>query len=476
MVVSRYYTKDDYKSVLLVRKVSLALLMALGFSAFVFLLLFATPIAKQISPNALDVLFVNNVKVVLTIISFALLVVPVLSCLRGFYQGQKEFVVPAVSEIIEQLARVSFLLISSYLCVLVFNKGTITAVNYAVGAAVFAALCSLVYLYLVDIKRHKELVELANQQPEIASDWKDILKELIICCLPFLVASLIGEANGVINATFFAKAMTARNETAEFISVIYSVLNFSAFKLTSIPQVLAIGFGVAIIPVMTSSIVKRDFTLLKKQVNDAFNTATYIALPIVFCIMYFSTPVYATFYGYDNYIIGGEGLWWACLLAITGSIFPLASSMAMAIRLRRKYLLSLFVGLLFKLCFTYPIILHIGYQGAMITSALSALLVFIMNLFFIARTYKITYWNYLLNTLKMLVGVVFMFGVAKLMELLKVEFLYKSQLQDLLTLIVYGLVVCSVYLIVTWFLKLPQTIFNFDIRKLFSRIKNRSNA
>ena len=469
MVVSRYYTKEDFRTVLLVRKVALGLLMTLGVSAFVFLLVFATPIARQISPAMAEADFVNNIKTVLTIISFALLVVPILSCLRGFYQGQKEFVGPVISEIVEQLARVTFLLVTTFLCVLVFHGGTITAVNWAVGAAVFAALCSLVYLLLFDRKRQKQLVREAKRQPALTVDWKMILKELVICGLPFLLASLIGEANGVINATFFAKAMSARGESEEFIKVIYSVLNFSAFKLTSIPQVLAIGFGVAIIPVLTSSIVKHDYELLRRQINDAFNTATYIALPIIFCLMYFSTPVYATFYGYENYLIGGEGLFWACLLAVTGSIFPLASSMAMAIRLRRKYILSLLVGLTFKLCFTYLIIYWIGYQGAMITSALSALLIFLLNLFFIGRTYQVTYGDYLLKAGKMLGGVLVMFVVAKLLALLGLHFGYQSQLHDLLVLGVYGLATCFSYLLVTWLIKLPQEIFKFDLTALLAR-------
>ena len=470
LVVARYYTKEDYKTVLSVRKIARNLLLALGFVSFLILTLFAGPIAQQISGTS-DAEYITSVKTVLYIISLALLVVPVLSSIRGFYQGQKEFVASAVSEVIEQVTRVGFLLTSIYLCVLVFDQGRIVAVYWAVGSAVFAALCSLAYLTVFDNRHKKELLKQAEIQKEAAVDKKTIIRELVICCLPFLLASLIGEANGIINTTFFDKAMLARGEAKEFVDIIYSILNTWANKLTSIPQVLAIGFGVAIIPVMTELLVKKDYSGLRRQINDGFNTASFIALPLVFCLMYFSTAVYATMYGYGNYLTGGEGLRWACLLAITGSVFPLASSIMMAIRLRRKYILSLFVGFVSKLATTYFFIYRFGYPGAMITSALSALVIFLLNLYFIAKTYQVSYGSFLSNLGKMLIGVAGMYGAAKLLNICGLSFHYQSQLKDLITLAVYGIVTVAVYLVISWSLKLPQQIFDIDGETLLRKLR-----
>ncbi len=477
MVVSKYYTKGDYQTVLLVKKVARNLLLALGFSFFIFLVLFAEPIAHMVSPTDADLQYLNNVKMVMYIISVALIFVPFLSYFRGYYQGQKIFTASALSEIIEQLARVIFLLVSVVMCVLVFKLPGHIATFWAVGSAAVAAVVALIYFSWYDRKNKGKIEELAKNQLMSDKNFRMILIEIIICALPFLLASLIGEANGVINSMFFNRALSARGASIEYSTLVYSMLNFSAYKITSIPQVLAIGFGVAIIPVLTSSIINKDFNLVRKQINDAFNSSSFIAIPVTFCIIYFSSPIYALFYGYENYLLGGEVLVWASLLAITGSVFPLASSMMMATNLRKKYFISLIVGFVIKLSLTYQFVYWFDYPGAMITSAMSATAIFLLNLYFLNKKYQVSYKPFLLNVSKMLLGVVGMFISAKLLGLFGLEFGYVNQLHDFILLTIHGLVTCGVYLVITESMGMLKSIFgvstieiiNIFKRKVFKR-------
>lgn len=185
--------------------------------------------------------------------------------------------------------------------------------------------------------------------------------------------------------------------------------------------------------------------------------------------MYFSTPGYAVLYGYNNYILGGEILIWISLLAISGSIFALANSIAMAVRLRRKSVIILLLGLIIKLSTTYHFIYIYGYPGAALSSFLSAFVIFVLTMYVISKTYQINFTPYLLNLAKIALGIVFMVLAAKALELLGLKFYYQSQMKDLITLAIYGVVVISIYLIVTYLEKLPQEIFKIDLKNLFKR-------
>jgi O-antigen/teichoic acid export membrane protein len=322
-----------------------------------------------------------------------------------------------------------------------------------------------------DRRVKKNLEYLAKGQAASSFNWKDITKELLVCGLPIFLGSSMIEANAFINNFFYANAMEVRGHLPQYISDVYSLLNVSAYKIACIPQVLATGFAVAIIPIMTSSLVKKDFSQLKKQANDVFNSATYIALPIIFCLLYFSSLGYSILYGYDFYELGGEVLSWLTLLSIVGSILPLASSIAMSIRLRRKNLRNLLIGLVVKLACTYHLILWYGYPGWVISSSISAFVVFSLNIYDIAKTYNISFKNYFVNTTKILVAILAMYVVSQLMGLCGLNFSYQNQFKDLLLLVVYGFVNLLVYLVLTAMMKLPQEIFSIDFKEIAKKLK-----
>ena len=470
MVVSRYQTLEDLHAVLLVRKVAQYLLLVTGIASFLALLALINPLASFMNVEG-NLEYYQNVRNVLFIVSFALLIIPLLSCLRGFYQGIKEFTIPAFSMVLEQFARVTFLLTSAYICIMVLHTAPITAVYWTVGAATFAGVCSLAYILLMDISRYKTLKEQSQQQAETKVVPKTILKELVISSLPFVLSSLLVEANMLINLLFFNQAMYARGHQESYIKLVDSILHFSAVKINAIPQVLALGFGVAIIPIITSSLVRKDFDLMRKQANDVLNTSSYIALPIVFCVAYFSKAFYSILFGYEHYIIGAEVLVWASVMGITGSVFPLMSSVAMATRLRRKHLVVLVIGFIIKVTSVYPLIYLIGYPGAPLSTALSATFIFIMNMYLTKKTYRISYRNYYFNVLKMLLAVAVMFAVAELVKALGLSFNYQRQSHDFLILAIYGFCTCGAYLVVTYLLKLPQLIFDFNLTSLLKSLK-----
>ncbi|MFV0254530.1 MAG: oligosaccharide flippase family protein [Erysipelotrichaceae bacterium] len=475
MVVSKYFVKEDYSTILLIKKVGRNLLLATGICAALLLILTTPMLAELFSPTGADAQYLKNVRIVMYIISFALAIVPVLSFYRGYYQGQREFGFTATSEIIQQISRVTFLLISVIACVYFFNQPKTVAVYWAVGSTVFAAIICLIYVLRFDSINKKEMADLAIKQVKTSYSKKLILKELIMVGMPFLLTSLLGNANGILNMIFFNNAMSLRGESIGYTTSVFSMINFSTFKITSIPQVVAIGFGAAIIPLLSAARVADNYSLIKKQVNQTLITASYIALPLVFCIFVFATPIYAVFYGYSNYILGGSVLEWASLIGLTYSIFGIGSSMILALSLRKEYIKGLIIWLLVKLTTTYLIVYLIGYPGAFITTAIADSLLFISNLYHIKKVYGVSYRKYYNYLIKIVMALLLMLLTVLLLRFIGFNFNYNNQLMDLLYLIIYGVIVMSIYLLVTYRMNLPQEIFNLDLNVLKVKIREITN-
>ena len=102
--MARYSVLKDAKSILSVKKLSLAFLSITGFSGMLLLMLLAGKIAPIMVEENIDIM-VNTLR----ILAIAVFLVPVLSAFRGFYQGLKEMEEYAISQAFEQIFRVLFL-------------------------------------------------------------------------------------------------------------------------------------------------------------------------------------------------------------------------------------------------------------------------------------------------------------------------------------------------------------------------------
>ena len=84
---------------------------------------------------------------IIRIISMVVIFIPVLATWRGIFQGYKSMGPTAVSEVTEQIARVIFILIGSYLVLNVFDGSILLANGIATFAAAVGAIIGIFTLW-----------------------------------------------------------------------------------------------------------------------------------------------------------------------------------------------------------------------------------------------------------------------------------------------------------------------------------------
>ena len=134
--ISKYNTMEEYAVGRKLFKSGLVVMMITGILAFLGLYFAAPIVAEQVIQDKDQTTNIEDVITVIRAVSFALIVVPFMSMLRGFFQGHQSMAPTAVSQVLEQIFRIVFLLIGAYLILFVF-KGTVTS------AVSLAVLCSL---------------------------------------------------------------------------------------------------------------------------------------------------------------------------------------------------------------------------------------------------------------------------------------------------------------------------------------------
>ncbi len=472
-MIAKYIVRDDYKTVVLIRKLSTGILLVFGFLAMVTVLLFAGPIAGFTLKAAVGSIEYERTKIVLMIISADMFCAPLLSSFRGFHQGFKNLRSYAFSQVLEQFSRIVFMLGLGFLAIYIFHADSMWAVYFAIAATSISSVVAIIYFLFIDKRDYPAIKEQARLQeaPPVAT--KTIVRELFAIAIPYVVYIILGSNMNVSHLLFFNQAMLAYGETMVRTNLLYSILNFTSSKLMSIPIVVALGFSIAIIPYLTTALEQSDRKLTRKYVEDAMDTVLYLGVPICFILFAISTEVYYTMYGSADYVLGGYVLMIATPFALLSTFNPVVSALMMTLRLRKVIIFNLLIGFLISLVTIYPFILWFGFPGSILSSVVSALYVMIMNLYRIHQNTAFSFRTMMKRLMVIGLGIASMQVVFMLLRLMGLNVVQPNRLLSLLYLGIYGVLGILAYIAMTGLFTLPQILFNTNFKKLKAKVLRR---
>lgn len=458
-LVAKYLVKDDLKTVILIRKLSMSIMAVFGFVSMMIVLLFSKGIATMIVTENMTAETLLRTQNVLMIISLALFVVPLLSSFRGFYQGMKYLKEYAFSQVLEQFSRILFLLGMGFLLVVILKKDSMWAVYFAVLSTSVSALISIFQFLFLDKKVYRDLKLRADLQETEPINHKEILIEMFNFSIPFFLMSIFSMGFSISNLFLFNRSMYLVSNDESQIKLLYSMIMFTTNKLTSIPQVLAPGFSIAIIPYITASYERNDMKEVRKYITDALNTVLYLAIPLSFTLYFLSEPIYYVMYGAKNVALGSVVLKIATLLALTGTISPVVTTMMMSLRMKRNAMTNWIVAFFINMITIMPLIYLFNFYGSVLAAAISSSYVIFVSLFQVRKTLKVRYKKTLKLMLLMFLGMVAFYLVSVLFNWIFPDpTLYPRFL--MLIILGFGSVsALSAYFALTYALQVPQAIF-----------------
>ncbi|MDQ0362863.1 polysaccharide biosynthesis protein [Breznakia pachnodae] len=472
-LVSRYLTREDYKTALLVKKISFYTMLALGFICMCFMVIFSTPIATQI---AADESSIPAMRMTLILLSLAIFIIPVLSSFRGFYQGMKEMQIYSASQVVEQIVRIVFLLGVSCIAIYVFNADRIWAVYFGVIATSVAGFLTILYIKSYDRKKVLPIKRLAKQQDGESRDSKELFKELIFLAIPFLITAVFGYCDTIINQWDFVPGMKAFGiSDASVINLYKDGVYYKAMKLIAIPMILAPGFSSAIYPYITEARERRQPGLVQKYISNCVESVVYIALPICFALFVFAKPIIYTLYGPtgENLETYTMILKWFALEGLSATICPIFSSLVMSVGQRKKIIFTTMIFALIKIVTNRWLISMVGVGGMVLSSFIAYAIFAGLNIIIIQRNYKVK-WRYTLRKIIfMLIGIGGFYLVSLVFNFFGMIDYTGNRIISLIYLGIMGIICCLAYFGITAYCHIPQSIFGFDLSTISEKFKGR---
>jgi len=349
-----------------------------GVGSFILMNLLATPIAKIVISDDDQVFTVEQVATVLRWVSFALLVVPIMSSIRGFFQGNGEFLPTSVSQLVEQIARIIVLLGGAFIVVVIFKGEPITAINFAVFAAFIGALAGLVVLYMFWRKLKPGLdAKLATSIPSGEYSTSKMMKQLFIYSIPVIFVGLANSLFQLVDMITFNRTMASIG-LAAVTDTLFSMLNFLTHKIVMIPVMLATGFSMALVPTITKMYTQGDTQSLRNALDKTYQVLLFITIPAAVGITLLAPEIYHTLYSQSE--AGASVLAHYAPVAILFALFSVTAAILQGIEYQKWIIFSLLTGVLVKLVTNIPLIKWLEVDGAILATALGYLTTVVINI------------------------------------------------------------------------------------------------
>lgn len=377
--VSKYNSLNEYQIGRRLYKKSFVLMFVLGCLCAA-LLWFGAPFISQGDQNVVPVY---------RSLAIALIIIPVMSLTRGFFQGYQDMAPSALSQLVEQVVRIIYMLAATFLLMKILQRDYVTGVVQSTFAAFIGALGGmglLIYYYLRQKKNFDRLALQSNNQLEVSD--QQLLKEVLSQSVPFiLVGAAINVYNLIDQYSFQPIMQQVNNWSLEKINAYYALFAGNANKLIMIAVSLGSALAATVVPLLSAAAAKNDRLNIQKQLTDAFELFLFIMLPSSFGMAAVAQPLYVLFYGYD--FTGIYILKISAYLALFLGMFLVSAALVQGVYCNKMAIRFTLIGLVVKLILQYPLTALLNAFGPLLATGVGMMISCWLMLNFLVQKYQL---------------------------------------------------------------------------------------
>ncbi|MCQ9209311.1 putative polysaccharide biosynthesis protein [Granulicatella seriolae] len=318
----------------------------------------------------------------------AVVIIPAMSLLRGYYQGFNDMAPSAISQLIEQVVRIIYMLVMTFMIMIVLNGDFSVAVAHSTFAAFVGAIASMGYLFkkLWQDRPYLETL-MAKSKPVRQQPTRIIIFEMIRESIPFvIITSGIQLAYLVDQFSFkqLAQLMMPQLSTAD-IEIHYALFASNGNKLIMIIISLAVSLAAAAIPLLATYFSAGNKAETKLIIRKNIGLYAFIMFPAAIGMAIVAQPIYNIFY-FPN-PLGAELLVVSCIMSIILGAYTILSAMLQAIQEHGEAIKGLAMGLLIKVLWQPVCVYFLGTAGPIWATTLAFT---VSSVYMLAQLYRIT--------------------------------------------------------------------------------------
>ena len=458
-LVSKYNAIGAYSVSRRIYKLGSWLLVVMGILGFCILFFGSDIISEQILISNQQKFTPQEGALVLKSLSFGIPLVLVSAGIRGLFQGHEIMLPSALSQFIEQVARIAFMLGATYFIMRILGYGVVEGNVSATFAAAVGAVFSLIILFFFYTKFKGNLdFNIEKDEVELNISTSSLIKEFFSVSIPFIFIVGLFPILNIIDQHNFIHGMTQIGK-ADIVDGRFSALQL-VNKVVMIAVAIAPAFSSTFLPSITRLFAQGDKVTVSSQINKVILSLMMIVLPALVGMYVLADPIYSTFYSRSS--INADLLRFYLPLAVLYSIYSLTSIIMQAVNKQLLNLIAISIGLVVKYLTITPFVIAFETNGVIFSSIATYVVMIVINLFIINREVKLKIVEFLSRLMILLSSCFIMFiAVAAVYESIASNFVIESKISSM-TLIS----ICAIFGILIYFFSISKMKFD---KYLFGR-------
>ncbi len=306
----------------------------------------------------------------LQIVSFSIPFTALAQCIKGYFYGTNKATVPALTQVTEQIIRISFIYMLSSTFI---SKG----LNYATTVAVIGMVlgemstCLLVYLFYV-YESKRVLLKKASQT------YRYYFKKITNIAFPLTTNRMITTLLTSFETILIPSQLRAFGFEHGYAISVFGTLTGMAMPLIFFPTVITTSASLVLLPAISEAHAKKQKGLIKNMVSKTIKFSLMMGIVFAFFFFAFGENLGAIIYG-ESYV--------GTLLVILSFLCPflyLQTTLGSLLNGIDKHLITFrnnVIGLSIRIACIYLLIPKVGLKGYLYGMVLSLLIVSVMDIY-----------------------------------------------------------------------------------------------
>lgn len=218
----------------------------------------------------------------------AIFIVSVASAFRGYFQGLQNMVPTALSQIFEQIIRIT---IGFSLALRFLPRGMDWAASgLAIGMLAGEAM-GLSVIFLQYLLRRRLLINHSETiRPHVQT-----LKTLFHLASPVTLGRLLSTGLSATDAMLIPLRLQVAGFNLREATTLFGQLGGSAFTLLTFPSVFTFALATSLVPAISEAAVQKQFHIVRARSSEAIRLTIILGLPALIILFQYATPLTAFF-------------------------------------------------------------------------------------------------------------------------------------------------------------------------------------
>lgn len=312
----------------------------------------------------------------LQVLALAILIVPLMAALRGYFQGHQNMMPTGISQVVEQLFRVGIVVLLTYYLVSINSSTEQISAGATLGAGIGALAGLLIVLWYYYRNRRERRRNIRRQQNRKREPIGPLIKQILAFSLPITLGQLIYPIIQLLDSATVPRLLREMGNTPEMANTLFGIYGRGE-PFVNLIQSFSTAIALTLVPAIAAYVAKNQQKELNDTISKAWMMTLVISLPMSFAVSVLARPMNIMMYKDDA---GWLPLSVLAFAAIFSTVATASTAILQGLGYNRIPVRNLIIGGIVKVIGNFIYVPMIGITGSALAMVICYLVVCILNM------------------------------------------------------------------------------------------------